>query len=208
MFRIDFERSKFFDKAPLFGLLLTFSISFIPMDREFKAIFLLIAMFANFGCIFLTGSLAKMLATKYIPIKARIIPWNIEKTFFCLKPVGMISSSYDKERDIYTTPFKLAQKTYLPKVGWIYGLEILHRRPFDDRNLGSEAYIIFMGSEITHSRVILAEFWIPYQRKYVRVDHMKKIIQFEMAVGSEDYWIALKNRMLGKAGFLEINLVD
>ena len=205
---IDVEHSRILEQLPMIAMLAFFALMALPIiPDEIKSPVMLIGLFGIFVFMFAVGPIAQYVASQYIPIKARIRPWNTEKTFFCKKPAGMLSSKYDEKRGIYITPFDLGLKTTLPKIGKIDAIELEHKRPFDERNVGTEVYVMFMGQEVKVARGILAELWLT-TLDYVKIDHMKRIVRFELAVGGEDYWIAMKNRKDGNVGNYEIDLRD
>ena len=202
----DIEHSRILEQLPIFAILIFFVIIALPIiPQELKSTILLFGLGGIFVFMFAIGPIARYTASQYIPIKTRIRPGNIEKTFYCKKPTGTISTIHNEKLGIYTTFFELGIKTTLPKYGQIDGIEIEHRRPFDERNLGTEVYVMFMGNEVTHSRVILAELWLT-RPEVIKIDHMQRILRCEMAVGGEDFWIAMKNRKDGYAGPYYIDL--
>lgn len=205
-FNLDVEHSRILEQLPMYSILIIFAVLALPIiPQEVKSPILLVGLGVIFAFMLTVGPIARFVASQYIPIKARIRPGNFEKTFYCKKPAGMISSKYDEERGIYITPFELGIKTSLPKVGQIDAIELEHRRPFDARNMGTEVYVMFMGNDVVHSRVILAELWIT-ALNFIKIDHMRRIARFELAVGGEDYWIAMDNRKKGYAGPYDIDL--
>lgn len=191
-FEFKFE-GRFLENAPVFLMMGILGLTMMPIPNDIKSPVVLIGLVGAIPLLFAIDAVAMVEASKYLPIKARIRPWNKEVTFFCVKPVGQISSSWDPMRRVYITPFKLGVKARLPTIGNVETIEIEHRRPWSERNLGGEGYVMFKGIETKHHNVILLELWLA--NPPVRVDMLKPIPQFKLASGSQDFWL-LRGRPL------------
>ena len=186
---IDWEHSSIMQNLPMFLLLGFLLISLLPpIPQEWRFPMLIIGMVFGIGSLFVADAWARVEAAQYIPIKARIMPWKIERTFWCHKPAGPISSE-SLGNGWYRTPFTLGMKANLKSLGlgFVEKIEIDHELPWSERNMGSDGYVVFKGMEIKHSGVVLVELWTP--SFCGRLDFQEVIPRFKLASGSEDYWI-------------------
>lgn len=192
--QFDFNlNGKMLENAPLFVMIGIMVLTMMPIPNDIKSPIVIAGIVGAIPMLFIVDAIARVEASKYMPIKARIRPWNKEITFFCIKPVGQISSAWDPVRRIWKTPFKLGVKVNLPTIGVIDEIEIEHKRPWAERNMGGEGYVLFKGIETRHHDVILVELWIA--NPPVRVNMLKPIPQFRLASGSQDFWL-LRGRPL------------
>jgi hypothetical protein len=203
---IDVEHSRILEQLPMFAMIAFFALMAVPMiPANVKSPIMLIGLGGIFIFMLVSAPIAQFVASQYIPIKVRIRPWNVEKTFFCRRPAGGVKGVKNLVTKIYTTTFELAFKTEVPIYGKLDGIEVEHRRSFDERNIGGEVWVMFMGQEVKVARGILAEFWVTAD-EFIKIDHQQRIGRFELAVGGDDYNIAMKNRENGNVGPYEIDL--
>jgi len=193
-FNFDFEHNKIVENLPMYFLMGVLLLTFMPgIPTEIKSPIVLIGLVGAVPFMVVIDKFAQWESAKYMPIKARIMGPNlkIERTFFCYSPVGSTSSTKNQSTGVYTTPFRLGVKTKLPKFGLIDRFELHHKRPLDERCRGTNGHVMFMGVEVEHPRVVLAEFWVGNPPS--RLDSEMNIIpQFFLMSGSEDYDISHK----------------
>lgn len=182
---IDWEHSQVMQNLPMFMLLGFMLLSLLPqIPQEVRLPILMIGMVGGIGSLFVVDAWARVEASQYIPLKARIMPWNIERTFFCKKPTGGISSK-PLGHSWYRTGFTLGLKTKLPLFGIVEEIKIDHKLPWTERNMGSEGYVPFRGMDIKHASVILVELWLP--NFGTTVDFLSIIPCFRLESGTQDY---------------------
>lgn len=173
----------------LMGVLGLMALPVIP--PEVKSPIMLIGIGLSFGLIFILNAVARVEASKYIPIKARIMPWRIEKTFLCEKPIGEITSNYHQDTHTYVTPWRLGKTVKLPIFGKINAFEIEHTRPWTKRCMGANGNILYLGEDVENANVTLVELWL--MNRSPRVEDLAAVPRFFMRSGSEDYWLLRGN---------------
>lgn len=181
----DFEHSKIFANLPLIVMGIPMIIAiFAPLAGPIKSAIMMIGPILAIPSIAMLTWYAKVSASEYIILKARIQPWGLEKEFVCERPAGSLSSTPKPETGTYLTQFKLAYEHYIPTIGDIDYIEIEHTQPWEERNLPRKGWAHWRGIEANVSNIILVEFWLP--EKIVRTESLGLIMCFWLRSGSED----------------------
>lgn len=181
----DFEHSKLFTNLPIIFMMAPLFLAIVlPVAATYKSVLMIIGIVAALPSMIVLEAYAKVAASENIVLKARIMPWGLEKEFHSEKPVGRLNSTYKAETDTYVTQWKLAYTHVLPEIGEFDNIEIEHSEPWEERNTARKGWAHWKGIEVRTSNIVLVELWL--QPNLVKIDRLGAIVCFWMRSGSED----------------------
>lgn len=191
-FNLDFEHGNFFDQLPAIVMCLPLLIMFLPLPTTIKPTLIGGLVIIGFALMLGMPLFAQVAASKHLVIKARLMPYGIEKEFHCHNPEGTAHSDYDPSTGKYTTKYDLAVRTSVPSVKGesitADKIEIEHRLPWETRNGLKHGWIHYKGVETESEQVIYVELYptaeAPRANKYNEIT-----VKYTLASGSKDFYL-------------------
>ncbi|MFA5365713.1 MAG: hypothetical protein WC325_11085 [Candidatus Bathyarchaeia archaeon] len=198
----NFEHNKIFENLPLIFIFSILGLMMIPaIPAQVKSALMIVGMVGLFPSMYLLDVIARDQSIRNNVIKARIMPYKIEREFHIEKAIGRTNSTYDPYLKKYVTPFRLAVATTIKELGVnapFKEIIIEHTLPFDERNKPNRAWVHWNGIEIQHPNVYLVELWYTGDKRIgfgSSADYLEFVPRFSLESGTEDYWI-LKGKTL------------
>lgn len=191
-FNLDFEHGNFFDQLPAIVMCLPLLIMILPLPTTIKPTLIGGLVIIGFALMFGMPLFAQVAAAKHIVIKARLMPYGIEKEFHCRIPEGNVFSDYNPATRTYTSYFDLAISTTVPDGygGMINAdkIEIEHRFPWEKRTKLQHGWVHYRGIETELEQVIYVELWP--QLVAPRINRYSEVTpKFSLRSGNRDFYI-------------------
>lgn len=192
----NFEHSKIYNNLPIIFVFAVLALMMVPaIPQAIKSYLMFGALIGMFPMMFLVDVIARDQSIRNNVIKARIMPYKIEREFHIEKTIGRVNSTYDPYLKTFVTPFRLAIPATIKELGVnapFKEILIEHKLPFDKRNKPDKAWVHWNGIELQHPNVYLIELWYKGRKKISfgsSEDYLEFVPRFKLNSGTEDYWI-------------------